>query len=199
MINSKIIELHEKIKMCYQCDLCKSRKKAVPGIGSLNPSILFIGEAPGSNEDEKGEPFVGRAGKFLDTLLKSVNIKRKDIFITNIVKCRPPRNRDPQPNEIDTCSLYLDAQIKYLNPKIICPLGRFSAKYVLEKFGFIFSTITGVAGETFTRPIIGNGEIQTIRIIPLFHPCVAIYNRQKKDLLLKHFVAVKEALALTNE
>ena len=137
------------IKDCKNCILCKTRKNIVVGEGNLKTKILFIGEAPGKNEDESGKPFCGRAGKILDKLLLSAKIKRSDIYITNIVKCRPPKNRDPSKEEINTCSIYLDKQIKKIKPEIICPLGRFSSKYILKKYLDISPEIGEVHGKIF--------------------------------------------------
>lgn len=191
-----INQLHLEILGCRKCGLCKTRIHAVPGQGPSNARILFIGEAPGKKKDEKGFPFVGKAGKFLDELLASIHLQREDIFITNIVKCRPPSNRDPLPEEILNCGPYLDKQIHEIQPKVICPLGRFSAQYVLEKFGFEWTSITQVAGQKFSRSIFpkGTGRICQVTIVPLFHPCVAIYDGKKKPLLVEHFKQLKNIL-----
>src|SRR3984893_13546418 len=120
-------EVAVEVSTCSKCNLCKGRTKAVPGEGNSNARILFIGEGPGFHEDKQGRPFVGPAGQFLDELLESINLKRADVFITNVVKCRPPNNRDPLPEEIAACNPYLDRQIAALQPQVIVTLGRFSA------------------------------------------------------------------------
>ncbi len=119
-------EIAAEVATCARCDLCKSRTKAVPGEGNSRAKLLFIGEGPGGQEDKQGRPFVGPSGHFLEELLASINLKRSDVFITNVVKCRPPENRDPLPNEIEACSDYLDRQIAAIDPQVIVTLGRFS-------------------------------------------------------------------------
>src|SRR3981081_1082115 len=119
-------EVAVEVSTCSKCNLCKGRTKAVPGEGNSNARILFIGEGPGFHEDKQGRPFVGPAGQFLDELLGSINLKRSDVFITNVVKCRPPNNRDPLPEEIAACDNYLDRQIAAIQPHVIRTLGRYS-------------------------------------------------------------------------
>ena len=121
-----------RIKNCRKCDLWRSRLNPVPGEGSLNADIVFIGEAPGYNEDKQGRPFVGRAGKILDELLESIGIDRSKVYIANILKCRPPNNRDPDIDEINSCIEYLDRQIEIIQPSIISPLGRFACEYIFK-------------------------------------------------------------------
>ncbi len=123
-------EIASEISVCQKCGLCKGRNKSVPGEGNPHPKILFIGEGPGFHEDQQGRPFVGNAGHLLEEALASINLRRSDVFITNVVKCRPPDNRDPLPDEIAACNAYLDRQIEALDPQVIVTLGRFSmAKY----------------------------------------------------------------------
>jgi DNA polymerase len=119
-------EIASEVSVCAKCGLCRTRIKAVPGEGNTHPKILFIGEGPGRNEDEQGRPFVGAAGRLLEEALASINLTRSDVFITNVVKCRPPDNRDPLPAEITACNEYLDRQIEALDPQVIVTLGRFS-------------------------------------------------------------------------
>jgi DNA polymerase len=120
-------EVAEEVNVCTLCDLHHSRKRAVPGEGPTQATIMFIGEGPGFHENEQGRPFVGAAGKFLEDLLAKIGMRREQVFITNVVKCRPPGNRDPRPDEVDTCtSTYLERQIQAINPKVIVTLGRFS-------------------------------------------------------------------------
>ncbi|HEX7736151.1 MAG TPA: uracil-DNA glycosylase [Ktedonobacteraceae bacterium] len=119
-------EIAREISGCEKCNLCRGRNRSVPGEGNLHPKILFIGEGPGRNEDMQGRPFVGQAGQVLEEALASINLKRSDVFITNVVKCRPPDNRDPLPDEITACNEYLDRQIEALDPQVIVTLGRFS-------------------------------------------------------------------------
>jgi len=183
-------KISEQITNCSKCDLNKTRNNAVPGSGSIDTDILFIGEAPGRNEDLKGKPFVGRAGKILDDLIESIGLKREDIFITNIIKCRPPNNRNPQKNEIKTCTPYLEKQIEIINPKIICPLGSFASSYILEKYNQKIEKISKIhGGKIVIKNIYGN-----LIIIPLYHPAVATYNPNTKVILLEDFKKIKECL-----
>ncbi len=178
-------KIEEEIKKCQKCPLYKTRKNAVPGEGRFEKKIMFVGEAPGRREDELGRPFVGAAGKFLDELLASIELSRKDVYITNIVKCRPPGNRDPTDEEIKLCSPYLDRQIAVMKPRIICPLGRFSAKYILEKFGFEMDKISKIQGSVF------EGEVL---ILPMYHPAAALYHQNLKNELYKSFEVLKSLL-----
>jgi DNA polymerase len=164
------------IKKCEKCELCKTRTQAVPGDGNLKAEIIIVGEAPGKNEDIKGVPFVGRAGKILDEMLLKIGLERKDIYITNIVKCRPPENRDPTPNEKKICSEHLDKQIEKMKPKVIVSLGRHSGKYLFEKYGLEFPGIGEAHGKSFKTE---SGLV----LFPIYHPAAAIYNQKlKKDL-----------------
>src|SRR3989338_7180440 len=132
MSNLQILqELNTRCRLCEECVLRAGATQVVPGEGNPDADIMFIGEGPGQTEDETGRPFVGRGGKFLDELLNSIDLKREDIFIANMVKCRPPGNRDPKSEEIESCKHWLDEQIKIINPKIFVPLGRFAmSKFV---------------------------------------------------------------------
>lgn len=131
--SSSLEELNNKICSCLKCDLGKTRTKFVFGVGNPNAHAMLIGEAPGADEDIQGEPFVGRAGKLLNDILKAVNLKREEVYIANILKCRPPGNRDPQPIEMETCMPYLHKQIDLIKPKIILCLGRVAANGLLNK------------------------------------------------------------------
>jgi DNA polymerase len=173
-----IEKIEKEIRECKKCPLHRLRKNAVPGEGGHKRRIMFIGEAPGRREDELGRPFVGAAGKFLDELLASIGLTREDVYITNVVKCRPPNNRDPTDEEISICAPYLERQIEILKPRIICPLGRFSAKYILEKYGFEMTTISKVQGKIFEGEVI---------IIPMYHPAAALYHQNLKEDLRRSF------------
>ena len=155
--------LHQQIHTCQECALHRARTNAVPGEGASNASLMFIGEGPGFNEDRQGRPFVGAAGQFLEELLHSIGLKREDVFITNMVKCRPPNNRDPFPGEISACSRYLDAQIEAIGPKVIVPLGR----HALARW-FPRDSISKVRA----RPRVFDG----ITLFPLYHPAAALHN-----------------------
>jgi len=133
MSSNSINELNALVNKCMKCDLGKTRNKFVFGVGNSNAHAMLIGEAPGADEDAQGEPFVGRAGKLLNDILKSINLSREEVYIANILKCRPPQNRDPQPMEMETCIPYLHKQIDLINPKIILCLGRVAANGLLNK------------------------------------------------------------------
>ncbi|NJD98530.1 uracil-DNA glycosylase [Thermococcus sp. LS1] len=181
-------KLEEKIKSCRKCSLGELRTNAVPGSGSYDAKIMFVGEAPGYWEDQKGLPFVGRAGKVLDELLAEIGLSRDDVYITNIVKCRPPDNRDPTEDEIKACSPYLDRQIDIIRPRVIVPLGRHSMRYILEKFGFEVEPISKIHGKTFeAHTLFGK-----IVIMPMYHPAVALYRPALKEELRKDFQKLRE-------
>ena len=176
------------VEKCKKCDLWKTRNNTVPGNGSINTDILFIGEAPGRNEDLQGKPFVGRAGKILDELIESIGLQRDQVYIANIIKCRPPQNRNPTKEEIDSCAGYLNKQIEIIQPKIIACLGSFATSYVFEKYGLKPVKISKVHGKTFSVDTV----FGTIKIIPLFHPAVATYNINTKKVLIDDFKSLKQ-------
>ena len=153
----------------------------VIGEGNHTAKIMFIGEAPGQNEAKTGRPFCGRAGKVLDTLLQSIGIDRKDVYVTNIVKDRPPENRDPLPDEIELYAPFLDRQIAAIKPAVIATLGRFSMQYVMSRYGlkFEFDSISKIHGQVFTA--------DKFKVIPLYHPAAAIYNQHLLDTLKEDF------------
>lgn len=188
MKEEKIKKLEEEVENCEKCGLYKTRNNPVPGEGSLGAKIMFIGEGPGYWEDQKGRPFVGRAGKVLDELLEHIGLERKDVYIANILKCRPPKNRDPKPEEIKKCTPYLERQISIISPKIIAPLGRFAMEFIFDKFGLPEKKISQVHGEVFEVSIIAG----KIKIIPLYHPAVATYNPNRKGELKKDFEKLSE-------
>ena len=175
--------LYEKISTCTRCSLHKTRIHTVPGDGTVETKIMFIGEAPGRNEDMQGKPFVGRAGGIFDRLLESIGIMREDIYLCNILKCRPPKNRNPLPSEIKACVGSLDLQIKIVNPSVIGTLGTFATAYIFDKFCIPSARISEVAGKVF--------DVETPfgsrKVVPVFHPAVATYNPSKIDLLKEHF------------
>lgn len=160
-------ELAEKIRDCQKCPLSQTRKKAVPGEGSHNSVVMFVGEAPGGDEDKEGLPFIGRAGQLFTRILQSVQIERKDVFITNIVKCRPPQNRNPNKSEIEICLPYLESQIALINPKIIVTLGSVPTKCLLNTD----DAISRLRGQWF--PWLGG-----IKIFPMFHPSYLLRHQE---------------------
>ena len=179
-----------EVVVCVKCDLWKGRKKAVPGVGNPESRMLFIGEAPGQSEDLKGEPFVGTAGKFLDTLLSEIGLSRADVFITNVVKCRPPRNRDPRPDEIETCTPFLNRQIGIIQPRFIVTLGNHSTSYVLSKARLPFRSITQARGKVYETSILG----LKVAVFPTFHPAAALYSARYKKQLEEDFHRMKDEL-----
>jgi DNA polymerase len=183
-------DIGKLIRNCKKCDLYKTKINVVVGEGSLDSHIMFIGEAPGANEDKQGRPFVGKAGKILDELLESINLKRGDVFIANILKCRPPRNRNPLQSEIRSCTNFLDNQIKCIHPIMIVPMGNFASSYIFEKFDLKYDKISKIHGRTHRiSTIFGD-----ITIIPIYHPAAATYNPGMKDTLLSDFKVIKRSL-----
>ncbi len=178
----KLQEIAAEVSTCEQCDLWKNRTRAVPGEGNPHAKIMFIGEGPGQHEDKQGRPFVGPSGHLLDELLASINLKRADVFITNVVKCRPPNNRDPLPGEISACSDYLERQIAAINPLVIVTLGRFS----MAKF-FPGEKISAIHG----RPRRAGNRIA----MPMFHPAAALRTESYKEALRQDFKKIPVALA----
>jgi len=172
-----------EVKACRKCELWKQRKNAVPGGGNLDAAVMFIGEAPGYWEDMKGQPFVGAAGKLLDETLSRAGFSRGEVYITNVVKCRPPENRDPLPSEIKTCTPYLDRQIRIIEPRFIVTLGRHAASYILPKVGLEAGSITKVHGRIYEVNLLGF----KVFIIPMYHPAAALYNAKYKDELDRDF------------
>jgi len=179
-----------EVAVCVKCSLWKTRKNAVPGEGNPESQIMFVGEAPGYWEDVEGRPFVGDAGKFLDTLLSEIGFSREGVFIGNVLKCRPPRNREPQPNEIQTCTPYLDRQIKAIRPKFIVTLGNHSTAYIFSKANLPFNSITQVHGKFYEASILG---IQ-VTIFPTFHPAAALYHPKYKQQINADFKQLKQEL-----
>jgi len=178
------------VKNCKKCSLYKTRNKPVVGDGSVNAKILFVGEAPGYNEDLQGKPFVGKAGKILDELLESIGLQRDEVYIANILKDRPPNNRNPLASEIKACTEYLDKQMQIIQPKIIVPLGNFATSYIFEKFGLKLDKISNIHGKVFQM----NTIFGKINIIPFYHPAVATYNPNEKNILLEDFKTIQKII-----
>src|SRR5579883_1980757 len=182
MMHNTLGEVAALIKRCPDCDLSQTRTQAVPGEGPDRVEIMFIGEGPGYYEDKSGRPFVGNAGKFLDELLGHAGLKRADVFITNVVKCRPPQNRDPLKDEIDACDKWLKQQIEIIDPPVIVTLGRYS----MAKF---------FAGESISRI---HGQPRTVgkrTIVPMFHPAAALHQERFRSLIVDDFRRLPEILA----
>jgi len=183
--------LYNAVRTCTRCPLAKTRINAVPGDGPVPARILFIGEAPGRNEDIKGIPFVGRAGSILDGLLEGIGVARDEVFITNIVKCRPPKNRDPTAEEIEACRPYLESQLALLCPEVIVPLGRFAMRWVLESYGITPGPISEVHGTVFR---IRNAGCEQV-VIPVYHPAATIYRPAFREVLAADFETIRAVLA----
>ena len=179
-----------EIILCHKCELWKTRKNAVPGEGSSESQIMFIGEAPGYWEDVKGKPFVGAAGKFLDTLLSEAGLSRENVFIGNVLKCRPPRNREPSADEIKTCTPYLNRQIQVIQPRIMVTLGNHSTAYIFSKTALPFNSITRVHGKFYETSILS----LNVTVFPTFHPAAALYHPKYKEQLISDFHALKNKL-----
>ncbi len=178
-------KLEAKVHRCKKCALYKTANNAVFGEGNHKTKIVFIGEAPGRAEDLSGRPFAGAAGKIFDQLLESVGLDRKDIFITNLVKHRPPNNRDPKITEIQACRVYIDEQIRLINPELIVTLGRHSMYYFLPD-----AKISLIHG---TKQIIKTGSLRGKYFFPLYHPASALYNPNLKETL---FADIKNLVKL---
>lgn len=178
--------LQELSKSLHNCQLCKlaklGRTQVVFGVGNPHASIMFVGEAPGFNEDQKGEPFVGAAGKLLNDLLASAGLSRDQIYIANVIKCRPPNNRDPEPDEVETCKPFLMQQIQMIRPQLVCTLGNWATQTLLErKVG-----ITKVKAQAF--------YMRDFVIFPLLHPAAALHQGNLLDTLKEDFKKLKEFL-----
>ncbi|HEY3398076.1 MAG TPA: uracil-DNA glycosylase [Armatimonadota bacterium] len=175
-------EIAAQVRVCTLCRLSESRTHAVPGEGPPNAAVMFIGEGPGAAEDRQGRPFVGPAGQLLNQLLLKAGLRRPEVFITNIVKCRPPENRDPQPDEIAACREYLDGQIALLQPQLICPLGRPATQTLLDP--------TLSMAQAHGR----RQEREGLTFFPLYHPAAALHNPRLSQPLEEDFEALGRML-----
>lgn len=181
-----LAQIAQEVDQCSSCDLHYSRKNGVPGEGPADAAIMFIGEGPGFHENEQGRPFVGQAGRYLDELLEQVNLKREQVFIGNVVKCRPPGNRDPMAEELAACSGFLDRQINTINPKVIITLGRFS----MAKF-FPHAKISQVHGRAM--------QVRGRLVIPMYHPAAALHQPSLKATVESDFAKLPELIAQSAE
>ncbi len=175
-------KLEEQVKKCAQCELCKNRTNVVFGIGDPDADLMFVGEAPGYYEDEQGEPFVGRAGQLLTKIIESIGMKRSDVYIANILKCRPPENRNPDANEIMMCSPHLIKQIEIIRPKIICALGTFAAQTLLDTL----ESICKLRGKFF--------EYQSTKFLATYHPAYLLRNPDDKKKVWADIKKVRDYL-----
>ena len=180
-------ELRVQVESCRRCPLCDGRTQTVFGVGNPHARVMFIGEAPGKNEDLQGEPFVGAAGHYLNELLGCAGLRREDVFIANVLKCRPPGNRDPRPEEIQTCTPFLREQTRTIDPEVLVTLGKFSTQFVLK-------TQVGI-------PRL-HGRVQRagkFLVFPIFHPAAALYDGAKREALENDFVTLGELLHQLDE
>lgn len=181
--------VYAEAQSCTRCpDLAATRKSVVFGAGNADADLMFVGEAPGANEDEQGVPFVGQAGKLLEKLLGEIGLERKEVFIANTLKCRPPNNRDPLPSEIESCKEYLYRQVELIKPKVICTLGNFSTKLLRDD-------------KTGITKLHGQPELLTIgrrvvRLYPIFHPAAALYTSRMLQTLREDFERLPALLAM---
>lgn len=180
-------EIEAQVAQCRRCPLCDGRTQTVFGVGNPDARVLFIGEAPGKNEDLQGEPFVGAAGKYLNELLAIAGLSRDEVYIANVLKCRPPGNRNPQIEEIEACAPFLREQTRTINPEFIVTLGNFATKFVLK-------TDMGITRLHGTLQQAGR-----FKVFPIFHPAAALYDGSKRIALEDDFTTLGELLALANE
>jgi uracil-DNA glycosylase len=184
----RLKELYREASTCTKCQLAQTRTTVVFGSGNADADLMFVGEAPGANEDKQGLPFVGQAGKLLEKLLGEIGLTRGDVFICNTLKCRPPGNRDPHPEEIATCEPYLRQQVELIQPKVICTLGNFATKLLRgDPAG-----ITRVHGQPETRTF----GSHAVRLYPIFHPAAALYTPSMLETLRVDFARLPELLAM---
>lgn len=185
---STLKNICSRVNSCQKCRLSQTRTNAVPGDGNPDADVMFIGEGPGKSEDEKGVPFVGAAGKFLDELLAEIGMNRSDVYITNVVKCRPPGNRDPQEDEIAVCWSYLEEQVKLIKPKLIVTLGRHAMNRFLPDL-----KISEAHGKAKRFKGVGT-KMQVY--FPMYHPAVALYNGSYREILKEDMRKIPKLLSM---
>jgi len=175
-------EIAAQVRSCTSCRLCQGRTQAVPGEGPAAARVMFVGEGPGYQEDRQGRPFVGPAGQLLNQLLLEAGLRRPEVFITNLVKCRPPENREPRPDEVEACREYLDGQIALLQPRLLCPLGRPATQTLLDST----APMSQLHGRRLQR--------EGLTFMPLYHPAAALHNPRLRPALQQDFAALGELL-----
>lgn len=184
---AKLVDLYEEVRSCTKCPLHETRTRAVFGAGDADAGVMFVGEAPGAEEDRQGLPFVGRAGQLLNELLAGIGLSREDVFIANVLKSRPPGNRDPQPLEIEACRPYLFEQVRLIEPRVVCTLGNFATKLLSGNP----AGITRVRGTPQVHELGG----RTVFLLPLFHPAAALRTPSVKETLREDFELLPRLLA----
>lgn len=180
-------KIREAVTGCKRCSLGETRTRAVFGEGNANADLVFVGEAPGYEEDRQGRPFVGEAGRLLTKIIHAMGLKREDVFIMNVLKCRPPKNRDPLPSEVALCIHYLREQLAIIRPKIICTMGRFATQALLDTT----ESLSRIRGKSFWY--------SNIEVIPTFHPAYLLRNPGDKKLVWEDMKTIKAKLAAANE
>ncbi len=182
--------MRKEVMNCTKCALSRSRKNAVFGEGSLTAEVMLIGEAPGYYEDLEGKPFVGAAGKFLDELLSISGLNRASIFLTNVVKCRPPKNREPTEQEVASCRLYLDGQLELIGPKLVVTLGNIASSGLLSEFGLESGPMARIHAKAF--------EVSTpkgpMRMVPMYHPATALYQQPIAETMRNDWAKLREMI-----
>ena len=174
-------KIRDEVRNCRACKLCENRKNAVPGEGPATAEVMFIGEGPGFHENEQGKPFVGQAGHLLDQLLEAAGLQRGNVYITNVVKCRPPQNRDPEPDELATCNQFLERQIEVIKPKAIVTLGRFSMAHFVEN---------GRIGDIHGKARLVDDQL----VVTMYHPAAALHQPALKGTLMADFAGIRHLL-----
>ena len=177
-----INEISNQVIACTKCRLCETRRNAVPGEGSAIAKVMFVGEAPGEQEDIQGRPFVGAAGKLLTELLASIGLRREDVYITNVVKCRPPKNRPPRKDEVASCKPYLERQFSIIAPRVICPMGNSAISSLIDEN----KSVTELHGIPF--------EVGETTYFPMYHPAAALYTFQLRRVLEEDFKKLRALL-----
>jgi uracil-DNA glycosylase family 4 len=183
---SELTDLYKEVVVCQKCILAQGRTHAVPGEGPEDADIMFIGEGPGFHEDRQGRPFVGAAGNYLNELLERISLKREQVYITNVVKCRPPGNRDPQPEEIEACRPYLDRQIDLIRPRLVITLGRFS----MQRY-FPNASISRIHGQP--------KRVGNVIYYPMFHPAAALHQPRWRSMVEDDMLKIPDLLAKLDE
>jgi DNA polymerase len=183
----RLVEVYKEASGCLRCPLSETRTKVVFGNGNADAELMFVGEAPGADEDRQGLPFVGRAGRLLDMMLEGIGLSREQVFVANVLKCRPPGNRDPQPDEIETCRPYLHEQVRLIEPRVVCTLGNFATK-------LLTGNQTGITRVRGTPQVHTLGE-RTVFVLPLFHPAAALRTPAVAETLRKDFESLPALLA----
>ena len=183
----QLVEVFNEAAVCEKCPLSATRTKVVFGSGNADADLMFVGEAPGAEEDRQGLPFVGRAGALLTELIESIGMSRQDVFVANVLKCRPPGNRDPQPVEIESCEPYLARQVQLIEPRVVCTLGNFATKLLTGAR----TGITKVRGAPQVHRLGG----RTVFVMPLFHPAAALRTPSVEDTLRSDFARLPDLIA----